>query len=141
MKKQAYIIVGDNNYWYATTEPITEKQLATRIKNLKREIAMGDDMFSPQPNADANELKAFPIGGEEKVFSLSETKEPMFNSGQLSFDIDKISSYDSPQIKKESYKTEGETTYTIEVNDESYLYPNKEERDQDFKELKSLLGL
>ena len=36
--KKKYIIVGDNNFWYATTDEITDEQLTAEIKDLKKRI-------------------------------------------------------------------------------------------------------
>jgi hypothetical protein len=58
--KKKYIIVGDNNYWYATTDLITKKELEAEIKRIKKEIKMGPDMFSPQPGSEPTELFAYP---------------------------------------------------------------------------------
>ena len=64
MKKQRYIIVGDNNYWYATTGLIDEQGLKEEIERVRSEIKMGADMFSPQPGCAPVELYAYPISGE-----------------------------------------------------------------------------
>lgn len=63
MKKQRYIIVGDNNYWYATTGPVTKEGLKEEIERVRNEIKMGPDMFSPQPGSDPTELFAYPCTG------------------------------------------------------------------------------
>lgn len=58
----------------------------------------------------------------------------------LNFDLEKIKSYDAISIKKDSFKNEVHNKiYTIEVNDNSYFYSNKEERNVDLKKLKSIL--
>ena len=64
MNKQRYIIVGDNNYWYATTGMIDENGLKEEIERVRSEIKMGPDMFSPQPGSEPVELYAYPISGE-----------------------------------------------------------------------------
>ena len=64
MKKQRYIIVGDNNYWYATTGLIDEQGLKEEIERVRSEIKMGADMFSPQPGCAPVELYAYPMSGE-----------------------------------------------------------------------------
>ena len=61
MKKQKYIIVGDDNYWYATTELVNKIQLAKIIKDTLKMIKKGG-MFTPTPASEPNELYAYPIG-------------------------------------------------------------------------------
>lgn len=38
MEKKSYIVVGDNNYWYATTGLMTKKQGLEVLKRVKKEI-------------------------------------------------------------------------------------------------------
>ncbi len=40
--KKKYIIVGDNNFWYSTTDEITEAELADELENVKDGIDNGD---------------------------------------------------------------------------------------------------
>jgi hypothetical protein len=61
MKKKKYIIVGDDNYWYATTQPVTEDELKKIISDTKKMIKKGG-MFMPTPSSEPNELTAYPIG-------------------------------------------------------------------------------
>lgn len=61
------------------------------------------------------------------------------HNGDLSFDIEKIKGYDKPKIKKDAFESE-EVTYTIEVNDISYFYADKKDRDEDFIALKKMLA-
>lgn len=56
----------------------------------------------------------------------------------LARDIEKIKSYDKPKIKKDSYENE-DVIFTIEVNDNSYMYFGKSERDKDYAQLKKIL--
>lgn len=58
-----------------------------------------------------------------------------FSHGDLLRDLEKIKDYHRPKIIKSSFKNDGETTYTIEVLDNSYLYVNVEDRDEDFRKL------
>lgn len=58
--------------------------------------------------------------------------------GDLAFDIEKIKSYDKPKLKKDSYENE-DVIFTIEVNDNSYMYFGKSERDKDYAQLKKIL--
>lgn len=62
------------------------------------------------------------------------------HNGDLSFDIEKIKGYDKPKIKKDEYDSTDELAYVIEVNDNSYFYVNRKERDEDFVTLKKLLA-
>ena len=41
MKKKTYIIVGDNNFWYATLTDTTEKQALVILKSVKKDIKKG----------------------------------------------------------------------------------------------------
>lgn len=61
MKKQKYIIVGDDNYWYATTDAVTKKELAKIIKDTLKMIRKGGQ-FMPTPSSEPNELYAYPVG-------------------------------------------------------------------------------
>ena len=47
MKKKRYIIVGDNNFWYATTGEITAKELKTEIKYVKENIDVYEHDVKP----------------------------------------------------------------------------------------------
>ena len=60
-------------------------------------------------------------------------------NGDLAFDLEKIKGYDKPKIKKDGYENE-EVVYTIEVNDNSYMYLNNKDRDEDFVMLKKHLS-
>jgi hypothetical protein len=57
MKKKSYIIVGDNNFWYATTGEITEKELKTELKNVQTKIIQNE--YSDFENGDPSELIAY----------------------------------------------------------------------------------
>lgn len=61
MKKQKYIIVGDDNYWYATTDAVTSKQLVKIVNDTMKMIKKGGQ-FMPTPASEPNELYAYPIG-------------------------------------------------------------------------------
>jgi hypothetical protein len=70
---------------------------------------------------------------------MATKKNTGLHNGDLSFDIEKIKGYDKPKVKKDAFENE-EVTYTIEVNDESYFYADKKDRDEDFATLKKLLS-
>ena len=57
------------------------------------------------------------------------------SNGDLSRDLEKIKDYHRPKLVKSSFENDGETTYTIEVLDNSYFYVNIEDRDEDFRKL------
>lgn len=57
------------------------------------------------------------------------------SNGDLAFDLEKIKDYHRPKLVKSSFENDGETTYTIEVLDNSYFYVNVEDRDEDFRKL------
>jgi hypothetical protein len=63
-----------------------------------------------------------------------------FKNGDLIRDLEKIKSYDSPKIKKDEMENDGEDIFTIEVNDVSYFYVNKDDRNADIKILKEALA-
>jgi len=51
MEKIAYLVVGDNNFWYTTTEPLTEQEFKEMIETLKEEINTGEYYDQPfKPN-------------------------------------------------------------------------------------------
>ena len=57
------------------------------------------------------------------------------SNGDLSRDLEKIKDYHRPKTVKSSFENDGETTYTIEVLDNSYFYVNETDRDEDFRKL------
>jgi len=69
--------------------------------------------------------------------TIKHNKTPKFSNGDLQKELEKIKRYDSLKIKKDEYKDENTTTYTVEVNDNSYLYANSKERNSDLNLLKT----
>jgi hypothetical protein len=63
-----------------------------------------------------------------------------FLNGDLIRDLEKIKSYDSPQIKKDEMENDGENIYVMDVNDSAYFYVNKTDRNSDVKTLKEYLA-
>jgi hypothetical protein len=61
-------------------------------------------------------------------------REKIFN-GDLRNQLENILSSKGQKIKKDKFKNEDGITYTVEVNDSSYLYVNKKERDKDWLNL------
>ena len=59
--KKLYIIVGSNNYWYATTDLVTPKELVKVVNDTLKMIKKGG-MFYPEPPFDTTELFAYPVG-------------------------------------------------------------------------------
>ena len=41
MEKKTYLIVGDNNFWYATTPAMTEKQAGKALERVQKLIKKG----------------------------------------------------------------------------------------------------
>lgn len=64
-----------------------------------------------------------------------------FINGDLTNDFEKIEGYDVLEIRKDEFESDDTTNrYTIEVNDQSYLYDNVFDRDDDYKKLKKLFS-
>lgn len=62
-----------------------------------------------------------------------------FNNGDLSFDIQKIMTFDPPIIVAKSYEPTFDYPYSLEVEDSNYWYAEEKERDEDFEKLKSVV--
>ncbi len=58
MEKVAWLIVGDNNFWYTTTQPIFREEFDKEIKNLKEDISKGTYRDEP---CKPNQLFAYPL--------------------------------------------------------------------------------
>jgi hypothetical protein len=58
--KHAYIIVGDNNYWYTTTEPVTPEELEQEIKQIIEGI-WNNEYHSMESIDNPTELFAYPL--------------------------------------------------------------------------------
>lgn len=61
-------------------------------------------------------------------------------NSDLAFSLEKIQGYDKPTIKKDEYENDGTDIFTIEVNDNSFMYASHADRNKDFKKLKSILA-
>lgn len=59
-----------------------------------------------------------------------------FNNGDLSFDIQKIESFDVPITVAKSYDPTFDYPYVLDVEDTTYWYAEEKERDEDFEKLK-----
>jgi len=66
-------------------------------------------------------------------------KKVIFNNGDLSFDIEKIESFDVPITVSKEYDSNLDNPFAIDVEDTSYWYAEQEERDADFEKLKSIV--
>ena len=66
-------------------------------------------------------------------------KKIKFNNGDLSFDIEKIESFDVPITVSKEYDSNLDYPFAIDVEDTSYWYAEQEERDADFEKLKSFV--
>lgn len=62
-----------------------------------------------------------------------------FSNGDLSFDIQKIASFDAPITVAKSFEPTFDYPYALDVEDKSYWYAEEEERDMDYEELKSVV--
>lgn len=62
-----------------------------------------------------------------------------FNNGDLSFDIQKIKSFDAPITVAKSYEPNLDYPFGIDVEDTSYWYAEEQERNEDFEKLKSIV--
>lgn len=61
-------------------------------------------------------------------------------NGNLAFELEKIKCYDKPKVKKQEFQNDVHgIVFTIEVNDSSYFYGSKKERDKDLATLKKHL--
>ena len=61
-----------------------------------------------------------------------------FNNNDLKNDIEKIKGYNTAEIKSSCDKNL-DATYILDINDSSYFYTYREERDADLEKLKSIL--
>lgn len=61
-----------------------------------------------------------------------------FNNGDLSFDIQKIKSFDTPITIAKSCEPTLDYPHALDVEDTSYWYAEKKERNEDFEKLKSV---
>lgn len=62
-----------------------------------------------------------------------------FNNGDLSFDIEKIESFDVPITVAKSYDSNLDHPFALDVEGTRYFYSNEKERNQDFENLKSIV--
>lgn len=62
-----------------------------------------------------------------------------FNNGDLSFDIQKIESFDIPITVAKSYDSNLDYKFALDVEDTSYWYAEEKKRDEDFEKLKSIV--
>lgn len=62
-----------------------------------------------------------------------------FNNGDLSFDIEKIKSFDAPITVAKSFDANLDYPFALDIEDSSYWYAEQKERDEDFEKLKSIV--
>ena len=62
-----------------------------------------------------------------------------FNNGDLSWDIEKIKSFDAPITISKSYDDNLDYPFGIDVEDSSYWYAEQKDRDEDFRNLKKVV--
>ena len=67
------------------------------------------------------------------------TTQVNFNNGDLSFDIEKIKSFEAPITVAKAYDSNLDYPFAIDVEDGSYFYAEQKERDEDFEKLKSIV--
>ena len=66
-------------------------------------------------------------------------KKVGFNNEDLSFDIEKIKSFNVPITVSKEYDSNFDYPFAIDVEDTSYWYAKQEECDADFEKLKSIV--
>ena len=71
--------------------------------------------------------------------NFNKMKRVKFNNADLSFDIEKIESFDVPITISKGYDSNLDYPFAIDVEDTSYWYAEREERDVDFEKLKSIV--
>ena len=71
--------------------------------------------------------------------NLIKMKKVRFNNGDLSFDIEKIESFDVPITVAKAHDPNLDYPFAIDVEDGSYFYAEQKERDEDFEKLKSIV--
>jgi hypothetical protein len=62
-----------------------------------------------------------------------------FNNGDLTFDIEKIESFDIPITVAKAFDDNLDYPFALDVEDSSYFYATQKERDEDFEKLKSIV--
>lgn len=62
-----------------------------------------------------------------------------FNNGDLSFDIEKIKSFDAPITVSKSYDPILDYPFGLDVEDTTYWYVEENERDEDYENLKLIV--
>jgi hypothetical protein len=62
-----------------------------------------------------------------------------FNNRDLTFDIEKIESFDVPITVAKAFDDNLDYPFAIDVEDTSYFYATPKERDEDFEKLKSIV--
>lgn len=62
-----------------------------------------------------------------------------FNNSDLSFDIQKIESFDVPITVSKVFDTNLDYPFGLDVEDTGYWYAEQKERDEDFEHLKSIV--
>ena len=63
----------------------------------------------------------------------------IFNNSQLTFDVERIQNFDVPITVAKAFDSNLDYPFAIDVEDESYFYPEQAERDEDFERLKSIV--
>lgn len=62
-----------------------------------------------------------------------------FHNGDLSFEIEKIMSFDTPISISKEYDKNLDYPYAIDVEDGSYFYAEQKKRDEDYQKLKLIV--
>jgi len=62
-----------------------------------------------------------------------------FNNNDINWDIQKITSYDTPVRVTKETDSNLDARYILNVADSSYFYESRSERDEDFNQLKKML--
>jgi len=62
-----------------------------------------------------------------------------FNNSDLSFEIEKIESFDVPITVAKSFDANLDYKFALDIEDNSYWYATQKERDEDFEKLKNIV--
>jgi hypothetical protein len=59
-----------------------------------------------------------------------------FNNGDLGFSLERIKSFDAPISISKEFDSNLNYPYAIDIEDESFFYPEQKERDDDYEKLR-----
>ena len=73
------------------------------------------------------------------IMENTEIKPDIIINLDLKSDLEKIKTYDDLHIMKSMYMEDLQKVFTIEINDNSYLYTNEPERNKDYLTITAIL--